>query len=155
MRRHMADNWTVSELFLDLLQDKLLHFQRFYDLSVDERAALRDSEPAELATILQAKSELQQQINRLDHEIGRLSKKHPNFVANMDTEQNREFRSTIELIVDLLQNIIDYESTNREIAQTQKDQIQHQLNRLSGGNKLLQTYFKKSAADARFIDKSH
>ena len=150
-----TDKWTVSELFLDLLQDKLLHFQRFYDLSVDEREALRDSEPAELASILQAKSELQMQINRLDHEMGRLSEKHPDFVSKMDPEQNKEFKSTIELIVDLLQNIIDYETTNREIAKNRRSQIQEQMQRLSGGNRLLKTYFRKSEVGARFLDKAH
>ncbi|MCF7802887.1 MAG: flagellar protein FlgN [Candidatus Marinimicrobia bacterium] len=155
MGTNQPDNWTLSEIFLDLLQDKLLNFQKFYDLSVEERDSLKREDTVGLASILKQKGKLQQKINQIEHQIHRLENRHPLFINQMNSEQKVEFNGTIHLIVELLQNIIDYEENNREIAQSNKKAIQEDLNQLSQGSKLLANYFRKPAVNAHFIDKAH
>ena len=154
--KQRMDDWTVSEIFLDLLQDKLLNFQKFYDQSVLERDALRKHDVNELLSILQGKSELQQQVNHLDKQIHQLRLNNPEFITEMNEEQNAEFKDTINLMVELLQKIIDYEARNREIAIAAKSAIQQDLNQLRTGNKILKSYFSsKQTRHARFLDKTH
>lgn len=151
-----VDDWTVSEIFLDLLQDKLLNFQKFFDHSVLERDALEKHDIHELLDILQQKSALQQQVNHLDQQMHQLQLNNPEFIKEMNEEQNAEFRDTISLMVELLQRIIDYEAQNREIAVAAKSQIQRDLNQVRTGNKILKSYFStKQPRNARFLDKMH
>jgi len=155
MRRQRTDNWTISEIFLDLLQDKLLNFQKFYDLSIEERDALKCENTAALARILKDKSKLQQKINQTDHQIHRLESRYPQFVKQMNEEQKVEMTGTIQLVIELLQNIIDYEENNKQIAQKQKLVIQNDLRQVNQGNKLLKSYLGKPIENARYLDKAH
>lgn len=154
MGNSQPDNWTLSEIFLDLLQDKLLNFQKFYDLSVDERDALETEKPEALAKILQDKSKLQQKINQADHQLHRLEKRHPKFVTQMNEEQKIEMRGTIQMVVELLQNIIDYEESNKQIAREQKLAIREELEHVNQGSKLLQNYLGNPSENARYINKA-
>jgi len=150
------DTWSISEIFLDLLQDKLLNFQQFFDISVLERDALQSRDVKELLSILQQKSDLQQKVNYLDKEMNRLQADNPDFIRSMSEEQHTEFEETIKLMVDLLQKIIDYEARNKEIALKVKANVQKDLNKVRTGNKLLRSYFNNTPGKtARFMDKTH
>ncbi len=157
MSQHtQIDSWSISEIFLDLLQDKLLNFQQFFDISVLERDALQSRDVKELLSILQQKSDLQQKVNHLDKQIHQLQTNHPEFIREMNDEQHAEFESTINLMVDLLQKIIDYEARNKEIALKVKANVQQDLNKIQTGNKLLRSYFNNvPLKSARFLDKTH
>lgn len=154
MKMQPTDDWTVSEIFLDLLQDKLLYFQKFYDLSIEERDALETENINSLATILQDKSKLQQKINQTDHQIHRLETRHPNYVSQMNDEQKVEMNGTIHLVVELLQNIIDCEESNKLIAQEQMAAIQESLKQINQGSQLLKHYLGKPSGQARYINKA-
>jgi len=78
------DSWSISEIFLDLLQDKLLNFQQFFDISVLERDALQSRDVKELLSILQQKSDLQQKVNHLDKEMNQLQANNPEFIRAMN-----------------------------------------------------------------------
>jgi len=154
LEHHAMDAWTISEVFLDLLQDKLLNYQKFYDLSVDERDALRNENIDKLAGILKDKSHLQYKIMAIEREMDLLTGQHPEFIRKMDSQQNIEYHGTIKMMVELLQHIIDYEQLNEEIALQRKGKIQTEITQLSKGNKLLRSYFKQDTGEARFVDKS-
>jgi|GEM_PF-1907574 len=150
------DSWSISEIFLDLLQDKLLNFQQFFDISVLERDALQSRDVKELLSILQQKSDLQQKVNHLDKEMNQLQANNPDFIRAMNEEQHTEFEETIRVMVDLLQKIIDYEARNKEIALKVKANVQNDLNKVRTGNKLLRSYFNNTPTkSARFLDKTH
>lgn len=150
------DSWSISEIFLDLLQDKLLNFQQFFDISVLERDALQSRDVKELLSILQQKSDLQHKVNHLDKEMNQLQTNNPDFIRAMSEEQHTEFEETIRVMVELLQKIIDYEARNKEIALKVKANVQNDLNKVRTGNKLLRSYFNNTPSkSARFLDKTH
>jgi len=149
-----GDAWSTSEAVLDLFQEKLLKFQKYYDLSVSERDALKDPDAKRLISIFQEKEGIQQQITSIDEKVRTIQAEHRKALDGMDRKQAAELKNSIELLVALLQQIIDYEKENKLIALTQKEDLQRQLQDISNGDMMLKGYFNRQKPKPRFIDQA-
>jgi len=149
-----SEAWSTSEAVLDLFQEKLLKFQKYYDLSVSERDALTDPDAKRLVSIFQEKEGIQQQINDIDEKVRTIQAEHRNALDSMDRKQAAELKNSIELLVALLQRIIDYEEENKLIALTRKEDLQQQLQEIANGDMMLKGYFNRQKPKPRFIDQA-
>lgn len=155
MRHQSAgDAWSTSETVLDLFQEKLLKFQKYYDLSVSERDALEDPDAKRLISIFQEKEGLQQQITSIDEKVRTIQIEHQKALDDMDQKQAAELKNSIGLLVALLQQIIDYEEENKLIALAQKADLQRQLQDITNGDMMLKGYFTRQKPKPRFIDQA-
>lgn len=148
------ETWDTSEAMLDLFQEKLLKFQKYYDLSVSERDALTDPDVKRLVSIFQEKEGIKQQVVDIDEKVRSIRKKGQNALDSMNKSQAAELKNSIDLLVALLQQIIDYEEENKLIALTQKEDLQQQLQNITNGDMMLKKYFNRRKPTPRFIDQA-
>lgn len=151
---HSKTHWDESEAVLDLYQEKLLKFQKYYDLSVSERTALESLDVKELVSIFRQKETVQQQINTIDKQVHSIQEENGSFLGTMDDHQSSEFQEAINLMVRLLQRIVDYEEKNKRIALSQQEHLQQQLKEIANGDMMLKGYFRRDKPSPRFVDQA-
>jgi len=154
IRTRQDDMWSQTEIFLDLFQEKLLQLQKYYDLSISERDALQTENVERLEKVFREKNRVQKQIGKIDGEVEQLNEGHQSLMTIMDQGQQDEFKNFVNLMVDLLQKIIDYEEHNKAIAIDQKDKIQKQLHEVANGDKMLKGYFSKKNLSPKYINQA-
>ncbi len=138
---------------MDLYQEKVLKFQKYYDLSVSERDALQSENIKELIAIFHEKDSLQKQINSIDKQVESIQN-GGDMHDDMDKQQSAEMEKSVEIMVRLLQKIVDYEEQNKLIALSRKESFQQQLQELSTGDMMLKGYSNRTKPNPRFIDQA-
>ncbi|HKJ68281.1 MAG TPA: flagellar export chaperone FlgN [bacterium] len=151
---HSKTHWDESEVVLDLYQEKLLKFQKYYDLSVSERTALESLDVEELVAIFRRKESVQQQIKTLDKQVHSMQEENGFLLGTMDEHQSAEFQEAINLMIQLLQRIVHYEEKNKRIALSQKEHLQRQLKEIANGDMMLKGYFRRNKPNPRFVDQA-
>ncbi len=151
---HSNTRWDESEAVLDLYQEKVLQFQKYYDLSVSERTALESLDVKELVSIFRQKETVQQQINTIDKQVHSIQEENGSLQGTMDEHQSSELDDAIKLMVRLLQQIVDYEEQNKRIALSQKEHLQQELREIASGDMMLKGYFRQDRPKPRFVDQA-
>jgi len=146
--------WSLAETFLDLFQEKLLRFQKYYDLAVSEREALESEDIEELTQILNEKKSVQKETGAIDREVERIQAKLESLITGMDKDQTAELKDTVNLLVTLLQKIIDYEERSKFIAIQQKTSLLEQMQEVVNGDKMLKGYFTKKHMSPKYINQA-
>jgi len=154
MRANKKDIWNISESLLDLFQEKLMKLQRFFDLSVCEREALHAQEIKELVNVLNEKSNVQSQVSLIDERIKKYQQQHTSSIQRMNAQQSLEMKEAVQVMVDLLQKIVDYEEENKIIALTVKSDLQKQMGDVTSNDKMINSYFGRRNSSPRYIDQA-